>query len=188
LLDSKDQPISEVSALLDAGYAVIGVDLLGQGKFLVDDKKSVYAQPIPLGYPKDEQHIKSWELFHGYNWSLFSHRVHDVLATIRAIQTGPLNPSQLHLVGEGKEAGPIALAARVQSDSAISKTAVATHGFRFTSLTRRDDPMFLPGAVKYDGIDGLKRLIGNAPLWFNDDTSGELDELTGWIKEFGSSR
>ena len=71
----------------------------------------------------------------------------------------------------------------MQADDAVTKTAVATFGFGFAAITRRDDPMFLPGAVKYDGIDGLKRLIGDAPLLFDDGAHVELAVLVDWLKE-----
>jgi len=179
LLDADGQPIGEVSELLDEGYAVIGVDLLYQGEFLTKGEKLTHARLTRVEGEKQDP----WGLFHGYNRPLFSDRVQDTLATLRAIKTGPLGPAKIHLVGTGAEAGAIALAARAQADDAIAKTAVATHGFRFDSITRRDDPMFLPGAGKYDGIDGLKQLIGDAPLWFNDEASVELGELVGWLKE-----
>jgi len=179
LLGADEQPTSEVSALLDAGYAVIGVDLLYQGEFLAEGEKLTHARLTHVEGEKPD----SWGLFHGYNRPLFADRVQDTLATIQAIQDGPLNPSQIHLVGEGAEAGAIALAARAQSDDAVAKTAVATQGFSFASVNRRDDPMFLPGAIKYEGIDGLKRLIGDAPLWFSANPSAQLGKLVSWLKD-----
>jgi len=183
LLDDEGQPTSEVSELLDAGFAVIGVDLLYQGEFLAEGGKLTQARLNHLAEAKAGEELKPWDFHHGYNRPLFSNRVHDALATLHAIQTGPLNPSQLHLVGVGVEAGAIALAVRVQADDAVTKTAVATQGFRFASITRRDDPMFLPGAVKYEGVEGLKRMIGEAPLLFSEDASGELEDLASWLKE-----
>jgi len=183
LLGEDGQPTSEVSELLDEGYAVIGVDLLYQGEFLAEGEKLTQARLSHLAEAKEGEKLEPWDFFHGYNRSLFADRVTDTLATLHAIRTGPLNPAQIHLVGNGAEAGAIALAARVQTDDAVTKTAVATHGFRFASISRRDDPMFFPGAVKYEGIDGLKRLIGEAPLLFSEDASGDLDGLAGWLKK-----
>jgi len=183
LLGPEGQPIDEVRELFDAGYAVVGVDLLSQGEFLSEDEKLAHTGVGPLGFKQNDEHVQPKGFFHVYNWSLFSQRVQDVLATIRAIETGPLSPTKIHLVGLGKEAGAIALAAKVQAGSTVAKTAVATGGFRFESIDRQDDPMFLPGAAKYDGVAGLKRLVGDAPLQFNDDASAELGELVSWLKE-----
>ncbi|MCA9229639.1 MAG: acetylxylan esterase [Planctomycetales bacterium] len=183
LLDSQGQPLGEVKTLLDTGYAVIGVDLLYQGEFLSEATKLEQARLSYLTQTEEGKKPDPDDFFHGYNRPLFSERVQDALATIRAIQTGPLDPEQIHLVAAGKEAGAIALAARVQADDAVTKTAVATFGFGFAAITRRDDPMFLPGAVKYDGIDGLKRLIGDAPLLFDDGAHVELAVLVDWLKE-----
>ncbi|NOY29451.1 MAG: acetylxylan esterase [Planctomycetes bacterium] len=183
LLDSDGQPISQVRELLDAGYAVLGVDLLSQGEFLSTSEKLTSTGLGPLGFKQNDEHVQPKGFFHGYNWSLFSQRVQDTLATLKAIEAGPLSPTKIHLVGLGKEAGPIALAAKVQAGLVVAKTAVATGGFRFESIERQDDPMFLPGAAKYDGVAGLKQLVGDAPLWFDDKASGKLGELVDWLKE-----
>ena len=62
------------------------------------------------------------------------------------------------MVGIGATAGPIAAAARSQAESAITKLAVDASGFQFEQLTSHSDPMFVPGSVKYLGLDGLLAL------------------------------
>ncbi len=183
LLDAEGKPNAEISSLLEDGYIVVGVDLLYQGEFLSDDKPLTSARLNPLDQSQADKNREPWEFFFGYNSPLFSQRVHDALTTIRAIQLSPLQASQIHLVGQGREAGAIALAAAVQAGDALDKTAIATAGFSFAAIDRKDDPMFLPGAVKYDGVEGLKRLLGDSQLWFNDQESVDASEIVTWLKK-----
>jgi len=183
LLDDEGEPNPAVTSLLEDGFVVIGVDLLQQGEFLADGKPLTSARVTALEPSEKDQPGEPRDYYWGYNSPLFSMRVHDVLSTIRAIELGPLQPSEIHLVGEGRETGTIALAAAVQSKETLDKTAVATAGFRFTSLERKDDPMFLPGPVKYDGVEGLKRLMAGKQLMFNDQESLDAGEIATWLKK-----
>ena len=103
---------------------------------------------------------QGWKRFsgytYGYNHPLFVKRVHDLLTVIQYAQK--LADGPIHLVGIGATAGPIAAAARSQAESAITKLAVDASGFQFEQLTSHSDPMFVPGSVKYLGLDGLLAL------------------------------
>ena len=57
-----------------------------------------------------------------------------------------------------------ALAARSQAGEAVAKAFVGLDGFRFQKLRRHDDPMFVPGAVKYLDVDGLLALCAPATV------------------------
>lgn len=157
LLDVSNRPVTPVQNLLDKGYAVVGIDMIGQGEFVQGGERVDKARLHTRG-DAPWQHAAAYTF--GYNRPLLVQRVHDVLATIRAAQTYQTPPARIHLVGIGREAGPIALAAHVQSGDAISKTAVHTSGFAFDLITRFDDPMFVPGAVRYEGVGGLRTLAG----------------------------
>ena len=50
---------------------------------------------------------------------------------------------------------PVAVAARSQMGSLIQRTLVDTEDFQFRKLAAHNHPMFVPGAVKYLGLDGL---------------------------------
>jgi hypothetical protein len=91
--------------------------------------------------------------------------VHDVLTVIHFVQTDQHETEKIHLVGLGPVAGPIAAAARAQAGSAINKAAIDTAGFRFASLDRLADPMFVPGAAKYHDVPGLLALNAPLSLW-----------------------
>ncbi|PAY18982.1 acetylxylan esterase [Rhodopirellula sp. SM50] len=144
-----------VAKIARAGYRVISVDLIGQGEF-VSGAGSLDAQR--MWYQRGGE--LAWHRFagytYGYNHPLFVQRVHDVLSVIRhASSTGN---QHVHLVGIGGHAGAIAAAARSQAGDAVGRTFIDTKGFRFASLQRQDDPMFVPGAVKYLDVDGLLSL------------------------------
>jgi hypothetical protein len=177
-----------VTRLLDAGYTVIGLDLLYQGEFLSAGGKLAKTR-LNLIYPdKVEDRSALWKYFagytFGYNRPLFSQRVQDVMATVRILREGPIRAKSLILVGQGREAGPIALAARVAVRLGIDKTVAATEGFRFASVTRFDDPMFVPGAVKYEGLKGLARLVGSELLWLDGSQTVPVEEtFIPWLHE-----
>jgi len=187
LLSAEGGPRTDVKKLLDAGYTVVGVDLLQQGEFLPAGGKLTQTrlnQPYP-GKADDQK--KPWQYFSGYtfgyNLPLFSKRVHDVMATVRALQEGPARGGSLALVGQGREAGPIAMAARLAVGPSLKKTVAVTEGFRFASVTRFDDPMFVPGAVKYEGLKGLARLIGTGLLWLDQpQTAAVAETFIPWLQ------
>jgi hypothetical protein len=115
---------------------------------------------------------------------LLSRRMHDVLATLQALRNGPQQAKSLALVGEGRETGPIALAARLAAGKNVERTVAMTAGFRFASVTRFDDPMFVPGAVKYDDLEGLARLGHTSLLWLDQPNTVLAEEtLISWLRQ-----
>jgi dienelactone hydrolase len=156
-----DIPTKSVRELIAAGFNVIAADLYGQGESGSDDRP-VDAQR--MWYQRDGK--QGWERFsgytHGYNHCLFAQRVHDILSLVKYAKSR--DEGDVHLVGLGKVAGPLVAAARSQSGSAIADTVVDMQGFRFENLDRHDDPMFVPGAVKYLDVDGILSLCAPAKL------------------------
>ena len=145
---------SSVRAALDEGLTVIAADLSGQGEFLTDGK--------PLTTQRmDAQRGggQTWQRFagytYGYNHPLFVLRTHDILTVIKFART---QAQDVDLKGFGAVAGPLVLAARSQAGDAVRETVVDSGGFKFNRLKRKDDPMFVPGAVRYLGLDGLASL------------------------------
>jgi len=154
LFSADGSPSETTAALLRAGYAVVGVDLLHQGEFLKDGQPLTQIRVVPnprefLGYTT------------GFNHPLFSQRVHDVLTVIQAARQHASAPEVIHLAGTGKT-GLIAAAAAVLSGDAVSKLSVEETGFRFSQITEIRDPYLLPGAVRYGDAGGLLAL--RAPL------------------------
>jgi dienelactone hydrolase len=156
-----DRPLS----LVNDGFTIITADLYGQGDFLPDGK------------PLDSQRLNSkesrdvWQKFsgytYGYNHSLFALRVHDILTLIKYAGSRTDNV-QVH--GTGKKAGPIVAAACGLASDQVSAVVVEPRGFAFGNINRHDDPMFVPGAAKYLGVDGLLSLIAPTKLTVIGDT------------------
>jgi len=168
LLTPRGEPTAPVGRLLDAGLEVIGVDLLFQGEFLtgISPDTSVGQGRARLVYQGEG--LLPWQrsavYTFGYNPSLFAHRVHDVLSVLQYAYGQGHRPDRVALVGLGRVAGPLAAAARAQVDVPLA-AAIDTGGFRFESLDRLDDPMFLPGAVKYGDLPALLALGTQGDLW-----------------------
>ena len=162
LLSDQGQPVPVVQKLIDAGIAVALPDLIYQGESLADGQsvKSTRTVPNPrqfLGYTQ------------GYNHSLFSQRVHDILAVIAFCRFSKYEPAGVHLIGLGKQCGVMAAAAAVQAGQALDKIAIGTSGFRFGSITDIRDPMLVSGAVRYGDVPGLLALAAPRQIWLADE-------------------
>ncbi len=152
--------IEPIQTVLRSGFGVLSADLFEQGEFLADGKPLAAQR---MWYQRDGS--EGWHRFagytYGYNHPMFVKRVHDILSLIKLAKS---DSQTVHLVGLGRVAGPLVAAARSQAGDAVDHTVIDTEGFRFASLTRHDDPMFVPGAVKYLGVDGLLALCAPARL------------------------
>jgi dienelactone hydrolase len=155
-IDGAGKAAMEPKRLVDAGFAVIGADLLYQGEFLADGKP-LREQPIV----KNTREYAGFT--YGYNAPLFSRRVHDVLTLVSFVVHDEHAPREVTLVGVNG-AGPVVAAARAQAGSAVARTFVDTRGFRFAALKSYRDPDFLPGALKYGDLPAILSLPGST-LW-----------------------
>jgi hypothetical protein len=173
LLTKDGSPTPAVTKLLESKFSVLAADLLYQGEFTQDGKPIAdqRLQGYTGGVGKGEAWTQASEYTFGYNLPLFSVRVHDVLTLIRFVQTDQHEAKKVHLIGLGKTAGPIAAAARAQAGEAVEKAAINADGFRFESLEKVTDPMFLPGAVKYGDVPALLALNAPGKLWVAADES-----------------
>jgi dienelactone hydrolase len=160
-------PRAEIRKLLDAGFAVMGADLLYQGEFLPDGK--------PLAeQPKVKNNREFAGFTYGYNAPLFSKRVHDILTLVSFVAHDEHAPRELSLIGVNG-AGPLVAAARAQAGATIAKAFVDTRGFRFAGLGSFRDPDFLPGALKYGDLPGMLALSAPHALWVAGE-GGKLPE------------
>jgi dienelactone hydrolase/pimeloyl-ACP methyl ester carboxylesterase len=152
---------SGLTALTDAGFAVVAPDLLGTGE-------NALTKPFPVdkgfaGYT------------YGYNRSLLANRVHDAL-TLVAFGTSMLKAKTIHIVGWG-EMGAVAVLAKALAGDAIAKTAADLNQFRFENVKDTADPMMLPGAVKYGGLPAFLALCAPGEVFVHNHrgtASGKL--------------
>jgi len=147
LFDAEGQPSADVRRLLDGKSAVISADL-----FLTGELES----SRPPGNPEYEKQTYAGFLC-GYNRSLLANRVHDLLTVISYARHWKQTKA-LDLLAFDK-AGPPALLARALAADAVRRAAINLGGFDFDQVTDPIDPMMLPGALKYGGIDGFVPLL-----------------------------
>jgi hypothetical protein len=172
LLDESGSAKPAVARLLASGFSVASADLMQQGEFVPAGQESASRARV-IGYGNQKEPWQKAAVYtFGYNRPLFAQRVHDVLTMVRLATTDEHGAQKVHLVGLGPVAGPIVAAARAQAGGAVEKAAVDTGGFRFASLTRFDDPMFVPGAVKYGDVAALLALGAPNPLWLAGEAGG----------------
>jgi hypothetical protein len=144
---------------------VLGIDLYQQGEFLADGK------PLERQRMVTNSVIGGYAGYtYGYNASLFSQRVHDVLSAIAFARDHAVKPERIDLIGFGK-AGLWAAAAKAQAGDTVSRLAIDTAGFRFAKLTDLASPEFLPGIVKYGDVPALLALAAPGELWLAGETT-----------------
>ncbi len=131
-----------VKALTDDGFGILAPDLLGTGELA-----------FTKGWPVDKGFAG---YTYGYNRALLANRVHDAL-TLIAFAKSFLKTKTVHLVG-WDEFGPIAILAKALAGDAVTKTAADLNQFQFENIEKTDDPMMLPGAVKYGGLGAFLAL------------------------------
>ena len=152
----------EIVSLVQAGYRVVVPDLFGQGELVGQDEPANPEQSQRMWFQRGGD--LGWHQFSGYtfgfNHCLFAQRTHDLLSVVD--YTGQLG--DVHLIGLGKTAGPLVAAACSQTSQKIDRCIIDLADFRFAELNRHDDPMFVPGAVKYFGVDGLISLAAPVPV------------------------
>ena len=162
LLRANGKPKQAIQRALNAGCTVIGLDMLFQGEFLDTDQD--VAQNRTVSNPREFAGYT-----YGYNSPLFAQRVHDLLSVISYVHRNADRPSEsIELVGLNGS-GHWAAAARAISRNAISKSVIATEGFRFADLTDFKDSNFLHGGAKYGDLPGMLAQGAPSQLWVADE-------------------
>lgn len=150
-----------VRRLLDAGFTVAGVDLLGQGEFLKDGK-SVTATPLIEG--------QSVDYALGNRRPLFSERVFDVMTSVSFLRSRGRGKSKVFVLGLNG-AGHWMAAACGRAGDDIAGIAIDTAGFRFADLKDAQHVDFLPGAAKYHDLPGMMALCAPHKMWLAGEKS-----------------
>lgn len=152
-------------AAISGGYTIVAADLFGQGEFLSKEdglgerEGNRQLSRQRMWQQRDGQ--ATWQRFsgytYGYNHCVFVRRTHDVLTLIQ-YASALAGGKPVKLAGLGRAAGPIALAALSQSGDRVAEALIDVDQFSFGEIDQHDDAMFVPGAVKYLGVDGLLSL------------------------------
>ncbi len=140
--------------LLDSGVGIVALDVLGVGEH--GEGKPVAVDKNYAGYT------------FGYNRTRLAGQVQDVLTAIPYIRRTFVGKwivsndekqagQPPHLVG-WDEFGPVAVLAKALAGDAVAKMAADLNQFSFEKIEKTDDPMMLPGAVKYGGLGAFLAL------------------------------
>jgi dienelactone hydrolase len=170
------KPTSQVRKLLDAGNAVVSVDLFQTGEFLEPNK--------PISPTKVSSKYAGYTF--GYNSTLLANRVHDVLTAVAALKKNE-QVQKIELVGTG-DAGPCVLLAAALLRDKVASIMADARGLSYETIPATTDPLYLPGALKYGGLGGLAALAAPTKLEvFGTEgiSSAELEPLSAVYKSAG---
>ena len=148
LLGADGKPTPAVQKLLDGKAGVIAADLYGTGEAA---PRGAAPATNPTYAPTANPPYPAFTL--GYNRGPLANQVHDLLSVI-ATARGWEGTKSVRLFGIGK-AGPAALLAKAVADEQVDRAAIDLNGFDFDQVKDGNDPMLLPGALKYGGIAGF---------------------------------
>ena len=148
--------VPAIAALVREGHMIASIDMFGQGEFVAGGKSLKLQRLVQGGKGNASAQRPACYTF-GYNPPLAAQRVHDVMSLAALLSRGERNskPQQVDLVAIGQQAGPVGLLARCILADRIRCAAIDTCGFDFSHVHRFDEPMFVPGVLRYGGVDGL---------------------------------
>lgn len=183
--DAQGQPLPLIRQLLQKqAEAVLLIDLFGQGEF-TEDGKPLVRQPL-VGSGKEP-----WQAYagftYGYNYPLFSKRVHDGLTALAAARQPTIGAKKVRLwavAGAGHWGAGLCAQAR----EAIDEARLETRGFRFKNLVAIDDVDFLPGGAKYLDLPGMLALAAPMPLILEGEEPSALDVVESAYKAAGAEK
>jgi hypothetical protein len=154
--------VPEAQQILDQKAAILAFDAFGTGELRPEKMPAV--DSVFAGFT------------FGYNRPLLAQRVHDILTAVAFVHGHDLT-KKVHLVG-WQEAGPWVLLARGLCADNVARTAADACGLRFEAIRKMDDPMLLPGAVKYGELEALAGLAAPGELAINNPPTPS----SGWLK------
>jgi hypothetical protein len=151
--------VSAAQAILDRKAAILAVDVFGTGELRAEPAVNAkYA-----GYT------------FGYNRPLVAERVHDILTAV-AFAKGHPHAKQVHLIG-CESAGPWVVLARAVAGDVVTRTAADLEGFHYENVKSNDDPMMLPGALKYGGLPAFSALCAPGELLLHNHRNSGTGQL-----------
>lgn len=165
LFGKDGKPTAAVRKLLDAGNAVVSVDLFLTGEFAQPGKSATL--------PSVNKKYAGYTF--AYNRPVIANRVHDVLTAVTGLRK--IDAIQkIALVGTG-EAGPcVVLAAALLGDQ-VSTVLADAQELSYRKIPAAADAVFLPGALKYGGLGGLAALVSPTKFSLFGTAGIPTDEL-----------
>ncbi len=112
----------------------------------------------------------------GYNRPLLAEQTRDIVTAV-GLAKNVLGAKKVYLIGWGSM-GPAAIMAKAICGNAIDKSAADMNQFRFDSITKTDDPMLLPGALKYGGLPAFAALCAPGELFLHNHAGTSSGKMT----------
>jgi hypothetical protein len=143
--------VPAAAKILDAKAGILALDVFDTGELSLAKPPAVDPKCAALTF--------------AYNRPLLAQRVHDILTAVAFVR-GNEKTKQVDLVGWGK-AGPWVMLARALCGDAVARTAADVNDFTFEKVKTTNDPMMLPGAIKYAGLYALTGLAAPGELYLH---------------------
>ncbi len=146
LFEPDGRSLTATTKLLLQHYTILAPDVLDIGQ---SRPPTATTQPTVKG----ERSYAGYRF--GYNRTLLANRTHDLLTVIAYANSR--SPRSVSLLGAGP-AGVWTLLAHALTNDDNQFAAIDLGGFDFDQVTTTEDPMLLPGALKYGGIKAISML------------------------------
>ncbi len=150
---------------MEAGNAVVSVDLFLTGEFLEPGK--------PVVLPKVDHKYAGHT--YAYNRSVLANRVYDVVTAVAGLRKND-QVQRIELVATG-EAGTCALIAAGLLGDQVASVLADANGLSFEKIPAVGSATFLSGALKYGGLGGLAALAAPTKLTVFGTAGIPADEL-----------
>jgi dienelactone hydrolase len=159
LFETGERLVPAAQAILDRKCAILAIDVFGCGE-------------KPIAKPAVNTTYAGYSF--GYNRPLLGERVRDILTAVMV--TRESHKGKIQVVG-WESAGPWVVLAKALAGDAVSRCAADLDGFRFDAVRTNDDPMMLPGALKYGGIAGFAALCAPGDLLLHNHRGTGTEQL-----------
>jgi len=149
-LFENEKLVPAAQAFYDARISIMAPDVLQVGEQAGDPRKidARYA-----GYT------------FGYNRPLLAEQVRDIVCSV-ALAKHVIGAEKVYLVG-WESMGPAVVLAKAICGDAVDKVAADLNQFRFDRIDKTDDPMMLPGGVKYGGLGAFAALCAPGEMFLH---------------------
>jgi hypothetical protein len=159
LFETGERLVPAAQAILDRKCAILAIDVFGCGE-------------KPIAKPAVNTTYAGYSF--GYNRPLLGERVRDILTAVMV--TRESHKGKIQVVG-WESAGPWVVLAKALAGDAVSRCAADLDGFRFDSVRAIDDPMMLPGALKYGGMAAFAALCAPGDLLLHNHRGTGTEQL-----------
>ena len=150
-----------VKALLDKNFAVMAPDVLMTGE---QTAKPRAVDRRYAGYT------------YGYNRPLLANQVRDIV-TAAALAKEVAGARKVYLIG-WESMGPAAIMAKAVCGSAIDRAAADVQRFRFEGVENTDNPMMLPGSLKYGGLGVFAAMCAPGELFVHNQQGSGIGQMS----------